>query len=359
MKPARKKSIEPGCAPTATAIKDAAGSPAASPVELGRSSTERGAAPDRAPIPLLGVIEQVLQSIAAGVLLVSREFRPLLANDSFCNMLQVERADVLRYKCHKLFAGPQCHTPSCPLLRVLEGEDRFESEIVLRRGSGDIMPFRVTTTALRGPDEHLLGMVQEYIELPEMKLARQNLEVQAARLETQQRLLNENEITLRQLARGIDTEKERIERRIMDSVGRVVLPLLHNAADVANDAVKPHLQLIRTSLGDLVSPLVDERDAGFSRLSPRELEIAHMIRQGLRSKDIARLFSVAEGTVEQQRKQIRRKLGLKGSRDNLSSYLKMRRQAFLKGPRSSHVHAHRKIVPDIDHIKFIPVILPS
>jgi len=284
-----------------------------------------GAAKGQSEIPLLSIIEQVLQIIAGGVLLVSRDFRPLLFNDSFCHMLHLKREDILRSRCDQLFEGSQCHTPSCPLIRALDGEERFQSEHRLRRGSGETMPFRVTTTALTGPTGALIGIVQEFVELPEVKLAEQNLQVQAARLEQQQRLLGEKEITLRHLANAIESEKERLEQRIMASVRRVILPLLHSAGEIANNAVKPHLQLIRTSLGDLVSPLVDDREAGFSKLSPRELEISNMVRQGLRSKEIARLLSVAEGTVEQQRKNIRRKLGLKGSSNNLSSYLKVRR----------------------------------
>lgn len=56
-------------------------------------------------------------------------------------------------------------------------------------------------------------------------------------------------------------------------------------------------------------------------LTPVEVQVASMIRQGLSTKVIAATLHSSEGTVSIHRKNIRKKLGLNGKTANLSSYL--------------------------------------
>jgi DNA-binding NarL/FixJ family response regulator len=57
------------------------------------------------------------------------------------------------------------------------------------------------------------------------------------------------------------------------------------------------------------------------KLSPREIEICNMIRNGSTSKEIADLLNLTLKTVETHRVNIRRKLKLAGKDINLISYL--------------------------------------
>jgi DNA-binding CsgD family transcriptional regulator len=57
-------------------------------------------------------------------------------------------------------------------------------------------------------------------------------------------------------------------------------------------------------------------------LSPREVEICHMIKNGYSTKEIATVLAISPQTVSVHRKIIRRKLGLTGSDTNLISFLR-------------------------------------
>jgi len=58
-----------------------------------------------------------------------------------------------------------------------------------------------------------------------------------------------------------------------------------------------------------------------SNLSPREIEVANLVRMGATSKEISSILSVSKRAVEFHRDSLRRKLGLKKSKRNLRAYL--------------------------------------
>jgi len=65
----------------------------------------------------------------------------------------------------------------------------------------------------------------------------------------------------------------------------------------------------------------DELPPRFADFTPTELRVAALIRQGKTSKEVAGMLSVGEGTIEWHRKNIRRKLHLKQSGENLTKAL--------------------------------------
>ena len=56
-------------------------------------------------------------------------------------------------------------------------------------------------------------------------------------------------------------------------------------------------------------------------LTPQEMQVAALIRDGKSSKEIASILIVSEATVNFHRKNLREKFGLKNKRVNLRAYL--------------------------------------
>jgi len=79
--------------------------------------------------------------------------------------------------------------------------------------------------------------------------------------------------------------------------------------------------LIRRNLEEIVEPYASRLSARFASLSPTELLTCNMVKNGLSSKDIARVRRVSVATVSRHREHIRRKLGIANTNTNLVTYL--------------------------------------
>ncbi|MCP4580121.1 MAG: helix-turn-helix transcriptional regulator [candidate division Zixibacteria bacterium] len=60
----------------------------------------------------------------------------------------------------------------------------------------------------------------------------------------------------------------------------------------------------------------------YDKLSPREIEICSMIKNGATSKEIAETLSISVLTVNKHRERIRKKLVISNKGINLTSFLK-------------------------------------
>jgi DNA-binding NarL/FixJ family response regulator len=81
------------------------------------------------------------------------------------------------------------------------------------------------------------------------------------------------------------------------------------------------VDLLKANLMDIASPFISTLSSSYRNLTPREIEVASMIREGKKTKEIAELLGVSAITVDSHRISIRKKLGLTGDKANLRSRL--------------------------------------
>ena len=82
-----------------------------------------------------------------------------------------------------------------------------------------------------------------------------------------------------------------------------------------------YVDLIESSLKEILSPYSRKLSAKFSQLTPKEIQVANLIKDGKSSKEIANLLNVSSSAIDVDRYRIRTKLGLNNSKTNLRSYL--------------------------------------
>jgi len=106
----------------------------------------------------------------------------------------------------------------------------------------------------------------------------------------------------------------------MTNVEKIIFPVL-DKMKVNNDNVE-YINLIQTLVENLTSSYGKEITKVNFNLTPREIEICNLIKEGLTNKEIANLLNISNRTIENHRKHIRRKLNIKNKNVNLTSYLK-------------------------------------
>jgi len=161
------------------------------------------------------------------------------------------------------------------------------------------------------------------IEMEEAgKRAEEALRQREAALETRKNELEEVNTALRVLLKQREGDKAKLEERVLSNVKRRVLPYVEKLKRGGLHAQQMAcLTPLESNLNDLVSPFGLKLSSKCFQLTPSEIEIAHFVKDGQHTKDIAEMLNLSTRTVEFHRANIRKKLGIKNVRTSLRSHL--------------------------------------
>ncbi len=158
-------------------------------------------------------------------------------------------------------------------------------------------------------------------EITKYKKTEEELENSKRRLETEEQALEEKKIALKQLLIHIDEEKEKISATIQANITNLTMPLIKKMEAKACCIDSNYIEQLKNNLQEVVSPFISRLDSFSSGLTSREYEICSLVRNGMSTKEIASMLNISADTVKNQRKSIRKKLGISGDKINLSGFL--------------------------------------
>lgn len=135
--------------------------------------------------------------------------------------------------------------------------------------------------------------------------------------------LEDANTALRVLLQSVEQVRDDYDEKILRQIKGLVLPILGKLrASVRMDvAATAYLDILDDNLKSISVSLSDQLTTVFEDLTPSEQDIALMIMRGQTTKDIARTLSRERSTIEYHRNNIRKKLGLRKSGQNLRSKL--------------------------------------
>jgi PAS domain S-box-containing protein len=128
--------------------------------------------------------------------------------------------------------------------------------------------------------------------------------------------------TLKAMLDQREIEKKSIEQSMVTNLKRYVFPYLDDLeGQRTGKDVKIFVNIIRTNIEQLISPVSNNLSGVYLKLTPTEIKIADLIRQGNSTKTIAGMLNISISTVEKHRNKIRKKLNLLKKKVNLYTYL--------------------------------------
>jgi PAS domain S-box-containing protein len=134
--------------------------------------------------------------------------------------------------------------------------------------------------------------------------------------------LEEANIALRVLLSHRDEEKKRLEDTVLSSLQKLITPYLQRLKETTlSTEQQAYVDILETNLYEVASPFTDKLSSKCPGITPRELEIAGLIKAGKTNVEIADLLGITESAISFHRKNLRSKLGLKHKKVNLRSYL--------------------------------------
>lgn len=133
--------------------------------------------------------------------------------------------------------------------------------------------------------------------------------------------LQEANSALRAVLTKIEEEKKRIYSDMQANIEKVIMPILNAMLLELPHTQQKYVEILKRNLEEITSPFINVIFDRYKSLTPTEISICNMIRNGMRTKDIAKLRGVAVATINRHREHIRRKLKIANDNVNLTTYL--------------------------------------
>ena len=119
----------------------------------------------------------------------------------------------------------------------------------------------------------------------------------------------------------IEQEKQEIRGDIKMNVDKILMPILRALALQLPLAQANYVEMLRTNLEEITSPFISQLSGSYHSMTQTEIAICNMVRNGMRTKEIAEMRGVSEATINRHREKIRRKLNITNEDVNLATFL--------------------------------------
>lgn len=115
-------------------------------------------------------IEQIFRA-AAPLCVIDKNYVIRNVNDTYMKLFKINREDEIGKKCFEQWPGQYCHTPQCPLKQILSGKEQYIYELENKLHDGTRIYTLVTAIPYRSADGEILGIVENYYDYTQRKIA--------------------------------------------------------------------------------------------------------------------------------------------------------------------------------------------
>lgn len=165
-------------------------------------------------------------------------------------------------------------------------------------------------------------VVVSHEEVTELKLAQEALKENSREIEKQKQHLEEANIALKVLLKQRENDKHELEQNVLANIKDMVFPYIEKLKIAPlRPKDKTSVALIEKHLNEIISPLLQRLANINIILTPQEMQVASLVKDGKSSKEIAEILNVAETTIHFHRKNLRKKFNIKDKATNLRTYL--------------------------------------
>jgi PAS domain S-box-containing protein len=286
-----------------------------------------------------------------------RDMKILWANRIACERGGMTIDEIVGLQCYEVWAGRIEPCPDCPVLNAMKTGQPHEREVIDKDGNAWLIhgyPIRDSEGKITSGMEIALDItdrkkaennLQKYHDHLEELVERRTLELsginEQLRKEMKERIHIENQLkkrerelkiktryleeantALRVLLKQREKDKRELEEDVLTNVEKSLLPYLEKLKKTHSSADRnTYLDILESSINSIVSPFYRNITLNQFSLTPKEIEIATLVKEGKSTKEIAELLVLSPRTIDLHRLNIRQKLGLKSKSVNLRSTL--------------------------------------
>ena len=302
--------------------------------------------------------EKTFDAIEDFLTILDTDKRIIRMNQSIAQAFKCDPKKVTGCHCYKFYWNRDTECIGCPASLVLEDHLPHSTEFKNYKMN---KTFQVTASPIFDENKNLTGIVhlsqditfkketermlqQAYDEMEskvevrtdELKQANRLLKKEIAeRKQTEAKLLKRKEeldaksskleeanIALRVMLNTRAADRSELEEKVLSNVKGLILPYIEalQTSRLNSDQIFS-LKTLESNVKQIISPFTVKLSSAHLKLTPKEIQIANLIKTGKTNKEIADFQRVSLRTIEFHRENIRKKLGLKNKKINLRSHL--------------------------------------
>ena len=178
----------------------------------------------------------------------------------------------------------------------------------------------VIATCVKGQEDSYVNGI--LFDITDQMKSKEALAARGRELASRSDSLSEVNTALKVLLKKRDEDRKALEEKVLYNVKSLIRPyLIKMKQSGLNAKQKAYLEILDANLSEIVSPLSRRLSFDYLGFTPTEIKVAAMVKQGKKAREIARMLGISTRTVEGYRYAIRDRLGIKGKKVNLRTYL--------------------------------------
>jgi len=159
-------------------------------------------------------------------------------------------------------------------------------------------------------------------EVEDRKRAEETLRKREVDLEAQSHHLGEVNTALKVLLKQREDDKKELAEKVLANVKELIGPYLERLQKSRLSTEQLTLiNILESNLNNIISPFISQFSTGNLNLTPTEIRVANLVKEGKTNKEMAVVLCLSKNTILFHRYNIRRKLGIKNKKINLQAHL--------------------------------------
>jgi len=272
----------------------------------------------------------IISSIEEGYYEVDLEGNLIFFNDSLCNIYGYARDELMGMNNREYMTTETAKKTYEIFNRVYKtGEPTkiFDWEFIKKDKTK--VDVEISVSLIRNSKEQGIGFrgivrdigKRKRIEAALQKAHNELLEVNME-LEVKTSSLEEVNTALKILLEKRNEDKVEIEERLLLNINEMILPYLEKLRKSrSNELQQSYADILESNLKEITSPFYQKMASDYYHLTPKEIQIAGLIKQGKTTKEIAELIQSSPRAIEFHRNNLRKKFGLTNTKTNLMTHL--------------------------------------
>lgn len=266
-------------------------------------------------------LRTIFDSASDGILLAQRGNKTFsTANKKICQMLGYTEQELLELGVYDIHPKDSLPYVIDQFEKQIKEEILIAKDIPVMRKDRSVFFADVSSTPITvNGQECLLGVFRD---ITERKLNEEVLKQREEELSLKSRNLEEMNAALKVLLKQREDDRMQIEENVLTNVKTSILPYIEGLKKGSlTKHQKTCLKTIEEQLKGIIAPFLRTLSKSSFDLTPQELRVADLVKNGNTTKEIAGILRISMKTVDYHRDNLRKKLGIKNNKTNLRSFL--------------------------------------